>query len=250
MKYIIESFEKFRKDALSKLIYDILKYVLIGIILIQLLKYIPIVKEFLTQKIEVSLWLLISLILTTIFLVFILYYFKFQAVLNELKEQNQFDELTNLKNHKALEERFDLIFNNSQKLSTSFILMDIDNFKKFNEDFSYDIADIIMAKLGDLLKRDSRITDEVYRYYLKGDEFLIIATETNISNAQVAADRKRQLIQDTNFNINGEIYRLTVSCGVTELLTNDSKELLKDRLNQALKKAKKNQTKNKVEIII
>lgn len=250
MNYFIESFNKFRKDAFSKIIYDILKYVITGIIFIQVLKYIPIAKDFFLKKIEISIWLFISLILISIFLTFILYYIRFNKVVKKIKEQNQTDELTNLKNHKALDETLELILKNKIHKSTSFILIDIDNFKNFNDQYGYEVADIIMNKLGDLLKRDSRITDDVFRYFFRGDEFLIIAHETIISNAKIAAERKKQLISDTNFNIKGKNHKLTVCCGVTELQANDNEETLKSRLNHALLQAKKNPSKNKVEIII
>ncbi|MCJ7933334.1 MAG: GGDEF domain-containing protein [Chryseobacterium sp.] len=250
MKYLIESFNKFRKDALSKIIYDILIYIVTGIIFIQILKYIPIVKDFFLEKIEISIWLFISIILVSILLIFILYYIRFNRVVKKIKEQNQTDELTSLKNHKALDETLDLIFKNKTNKPISFILIDIDNFKKFNDEYGYDIADLIMNKLGDLLKRDSRITDDVFRYFFRGDEFLIIAHETNISNAKIAAERKKQLISDANFNIKEKNHKLTICCGVTELQPNDNIETLKVRLNQALLQAKKNPTKNKVEIVI
>lgn len=64
-------------------------------------------------------------------------------------------------------------------------------------------------------KYTSRATDETYRFYMRGDEFLIIAQQTSLTNAKLAADRKRKLIESTTLNVNDKNYKLTVSCGVT-----------------------------------
>lgn len=250
MKYIPESFEKFKKDALSKIIYDILKYIIVGIIFVQLLKFIPVIKDLFIKKIEITVWLFISIILISILIVFILYTIRFQKVLSKIKAQNQIDDLTQIKNHKALDEDLDQILNSKSEKPTSLIIIDIDNFKKFNDDYNYEIADKILTKLGELLKRDCRITDEVYRYFFRGDEFLIIAQNTNVADGKKAAERKRTLIMDSNFSIEQNNYNLTVSCGVTELNKNDTKETLKNRLNEALLKAKSFPTKNRTEIML
>ena len=162
------------------------------------------------------------------------------------------DELTGLKNHKALEKDFDNLEKNRENKDEpiSIILFDIDDFKKFNDENNYEIADKILTKLGGLLAKDSRITDETYRYFMRGDEFLIIAKQTSLSNAQIAADRKRRLISDSSFEIDGNHFKLTVSCGVTEFNKGELKTNVLDRVNKALQKAKKKQNKNCTEIIV
>ncbi len=81
--------------------------------------------------------------------------------------------------------------------------MGIDNFKSYNEKHGYTKADEILKKLGHILKNDSRITDTTFRQHLKGDEFIIVAAETDLSNAIKAANRKRTLIAITDFTIPG-----------------------------------------------
>jgi diguanylate cyclase (GGDEF)-like protein len=132
----------------------------------------------------------------------------------------------------------------------SLILIDVDDFKKFNEENSYEIADKILSKLGKLLNKDSRITDETYRYFMRGDEFLIIAKETSISNAQLASERKRKLIQDSTLIVDNSSYRLTVCCGVTEFNKSEKSEEVIERLNKALQNAKKKPNKNNTEIVV
>ena len=85
---------------------------------------------------------------------------------------------------------------------------------------------------------------------MRGDEFLIVAKETTISNAILASDRKRKLINDSTFKIGNDSFNLTICCGVTEFNIGDTKEIAIERLTQALQKAKKKTGKNNTETII
>ena len=151
-----------------------------------------------------------------------------------------------------MEEILDNIFSGrtlKDNLPVTLILFDIDNFKDFNSLHGYEKADQILQKLGDFLNRDNRITDQVFRYFLRGDEFLVVAYKTNLSNGKIAADRKRNLIAENNFVINNETFKLTVSCGVTTITSEISKIEVIDKLNAALLNAKKYPGKNKTETI-
>lgn len=252
MKYIKDSFLKFKKDALSRIFYDIMKYLLITFIFVAILKYTPIIKEKLELEVSLTLWaiIILSLILTGI--CFTISFFLFNNKYKSIQAKSRIDELTGLKNHKALERDLDNLERNRENKEepVSIILFDIDDFKKFNDENSYEIADKILAKLGGLLAKDSRITDEVYRYFMRGDEFLIIARQTSLSNAQIAAERKRTLIADSCFEIEGNHFKLTVSCGVTEFNKGELKTDVLERANKALINAKKRKNKNCTEILV
>ncbi|UXP32089.1 GGDEF domain-containing protein [Reichenbachiella agarivorans] len=252
MRYLKDSFSKFKKDVLSKVFYDLLKYLFITFILVLVLKYVPIAKEKLELELSITLWVILIYSLVLIGISLTTSYLLFNKRFKKIQADSQIDELTGLKNYKALELDIDnLISNwNSNDEPISFILLDIDDFKKFNEDNSYEVADKILTKLGNLLTKDSRITDETYRYFMRGDEFLIIAKKTSISNAQIAAERKRKLIADSTFNIDGKNFNFTVSCGVTEYNQGELKSEVLERVNQALQSAKKKPNKNCTEIIV
>lgn len=252
MKYLKDSFSKFKKDALSKAFYDSLKYLIFSVIFVFVLQFIPVVKEWLNVEFLISIWLIVLLSLTLIIFSFLLSIKIFNKKLKQIQLENRIDELTGLKNHKALE--IDLIElykeRSKQDEPISLILIDVDDFKKFNDENGYEVADKILSKLGNLLNKDSRITDETYRYFMRGDEFLIIAKQTSISNAQLASERKRKLIQDSTFTIEGGNYRLTVCCGVTEFNQKEKSSDVLERLSQALQTAKQKPDKNNTEIII
>src|SRR5690554_1118400 len=142
MKYLKDSFSKFKKDVLSKVFYDLLKYLFITFILVLVLKYVPLAKEKLELEVSNSIWViliyslfLIGLSLTTSFLLF-------NRRFKKIQSDSRIDELTGLRNYKALElDLENLVSNwNSKDEPISLILLDIDDFKKFNDDNTYEIA--------------------------------------------------------------------------------------------------------------
>jgi diguanylate cyclase (GGDEF)-like protein len=252
MNYIKDSFSKFKKDVLSRVFYDLMKYLFITVVLVAILKYAPVIKEKLELEISLTIWTIVILSLILIGICFTFSFLIFNSKFKSIQAKSRIDELTGLKNHKALERDLDNLEKSRENKDepVSIILFDIDNFKKFNDDNSYEIADKVLTKLGGLLVKDSRITDETYRYFMRGDEFLIIARQTSLSNAQIAADRKRKLIADSSFEIEGSHFKLTVSCGVTEFNKGELKTHVLDRVSKALQNAKKKQNKNCTEIIV
>ncbi|WP_452226423.1 GGDEF domain-containing protein [Lacinutrix cladophorae] len=251
-RYLKDSFSKFKKDALSKVFYDTMKYIFITFIIVLILRFVPLIKEIFLTPFSISVWAFTLICLTLIILSFLLANFQFQKKYNKLHSENQTDELTGLRNYKAKDADLDTLKTekNSGNEPISLILIDIDNFKKFNEENNYEIADQILAKLGHILNKDSRITDETYRYFRRGDEFLIVAKQTTLGDAQLASERKRKLIQNSTFNINGKDFKITVCCGVTEFNIKEDKQLALNRLSKAIQTAKKKTGKNSTEIFV
>lgn len=250
--YFRESVKKFKNDALSKGIYDLLKWLVITLLVLIPTKWIPYVKTlFLAQHYITTYTILISAIFLITITTFILSrYFrkKIRLVIND----NHTDELTGLKNHKALSEYLNLkiVEAKNQSESLSIILIDIDDFKNFNTLYGFKVADQILKKLGELLGNDKRATDETFRYFNRGDEFLVVAYETSLSQAMHAAERKRKLIQKNMFSIEGKNLQLTVCCGVTEFKKNDNYTSFTDRVTEALIEAKKVKGKNNTKSIV
>lgn len=250
--YFRESIKKFKNDALSKGIYDLLKWLVITLIVLIPTKWIPYVKTlFLAQHYITTYTIVISaIILITITTFTVSRYFrnKIRLILND----NHTDELTGLKNHKALSEYLNLKIAEakSRSESLSIILIDIDDFKNFNTIYGFNVADQILKKLGELLGNDKRVTDETFRYFNRGDEFLVVAYDTTLSQAIQAADRKRKLIHKNLFSVDGKNHQLTVCCGVTEFKKNDDYTTITDRATEALNEAKKVAGKNSTKSIV
>ncbi|TDQ78338.1 GGDEF domain-containing protein [Sphingobacterium yanglingense] len=248
MKHIRKSFEKFKSELLSKGFYDIFKAVLIfavGLFSTYLISLLPLVKTFLFADVIIPIYLIVALTLFIISLSFLL--FRYKSRLDNLIRDNNLDELTGLKNHKALKILLESLIKDF-KDNTSIILIDIDDFKSFNTKYGYGEADLILKKLGELLGSDKRATDETFRFFQRGDEFIVVARETNLGQALQAAERKRIMVENNIFSIADNKHRLTICCGATILKKDDSIESLTDRISKALKEAKgiegKNNTKS------
>ncbi|KQO22677.1 diguanylate cyclase [Flavobacterium sp. Leaf82] len=246
MAYIYKSFKKFKDDVLSKGIYDILKALIVSLILLLPSRRIPYVKEIIQTRYSISIyWILISSVLLISITTLVISYL-FKKKIRNVVNDNYTDELTGLKNHKALNEYLNnkIIDSKSKNESLSIILIDIDDFKKINTEVGFNVADQLLKKVGELLGNDKRATDETFRFFNRGDEFLVVAAETSLSQAYQAAERKRKMIQKNLFLIERNIYNLTVCCGITELKKDDDFITITNRVTEALNEAKKTSGKN------
>lgn len=254
-KYIFQSIAKLKADALSKLLYDFIKNLIIIGLLYLGSKLIP--KDFsLTQflffnfNISIITFAIFSLSIILTTSAFVRWYFikKYR----KLQNLHFTDELTGLKSSNGLKSFIEnLILNNeTKKHAISLILIDVDDFKNLNDNLGYSSADIILAKVGEYLKGDSRSTDTSFRYHLKGDEFLVVLSRTTQSEAKIAAERKRKDIEELLIQLDDTTVCVKVSCGITELKITDNVETLLDRTEKALMEAKKHPGKNCTKTII
>lgn len=249
MSYILNSFAKFKSELLSKGFYDVFKgtvLFLIGLFSTYLVSFVPEIKSFLLTDHSLPTYIIVGFIFLVMCVVYILIINKLK--LKALLDTNNIDELTGLKNHKALN-TYLLNAIKETNMSIGVILMDIDDFKSFNSSYGYNKADLVLQNLGELLGNDKRVTDETFRFFNRGDEFLIVAKETNLSQAVQASERKRKMIEKNIFSIDESKHKLTVSCGVTILKKGDSVDSLIDRVSDALKIAKETIGKNNTKSI-
>ena len=103
MRNIKKSFEKFKSELLSKGFYDIFKAILIfvgGLLSTYLISLFPFVKTFLVSDVTMPMYFIITLGIFIISSLFLL--FRYKSKLDNLIRVNNIDELTGLKNHKAL----------------------------------------------------------------------------------------------------------------------------------------------------
>jgi len=189
----------------------------------------------------------------TVLITFLIQFLIYRKRFSLIKKDLHTDQLTGLPNKRALDEELKNIVNLARKEgeNISIVLMDIDDFKNFNTIYGQVIADEVLKKFGALLKSDCRITDRIYRQHVKGDEFVIVAKETSLENAIIAANRKRKLIAKTGIQIENiqNPFVLTVCCGVVELnIEKDNENTILERAHAAMLQAKaikgKNQTKS------
>ncbi|GAB4378289.1 MAG: hypothetical protein Kow0042_26800 [Calditrichia bacterium] len=158
------------------------------------------------------------------------------------------DPLTELFNYRYFMQHLNREINRNQRHQSHFslIMIDIDYFKDYNDQFGHQIGDLILRRIARLLMKNTRISDIVSRY--GGEEFAIICPELDKGGALRMAEKLRQIVQDTDFPRKGKFDRgeLTISLGVATF-PEDGENAFKliRSADQALYKAKKS-GRNKV----
>jgi diguanylate cyclase (GGDEF)-like protein len=107
------------------------------------------------------------------------------------------DPLTGLLNRRGLEELGERLMQRlaRERKNFSLLMIDVDHFKRFNDDYGHQAGDYVLFAVAQLLKNGLRPTDIVARY--GGEEFTVLLPETDISGALVAANRVRETISRT-----------------------------------------------------
>ncbi len=121
--------------------------------------------------------------------------------------------------------------------SLSFLMLDIDYFKRCNDKFGHLVGDVALRRIADILKDNLRDIDIISRY--GGEEFAILLPETTKEGAFVVGERLREAVEKADINAYDENIKLTISMGISTF-PDDTSELsqLIDRADQMLYKSK------------
>lgn len=159
------------------------------------------------------------------------------------------DGLTGLYNHRQFKKVFfDEVGRALRyKHSLSIILLDVDDFKKFNDTYGHPNGDIVLQEMSSLLRELLRDCDLIFRY--GGEEFVALLPETALLEAVNVAERVRIFIETESQRFLTKITKthgITVSIGVAALPDNgsDAIQLLKT-VDDLMYRAKR-EGKNKV----
>lgn len=160
-----------------------------------------------------------------------------------LKSLSQIDTLSGLYNRRFMNQRIEEEISKYKRYKTPFsiLLVDVDFFKKINDNYGHDKGDLVIKKISTLMQQNTRDTDINARW--GGEEFLILVPNSNLEGALTLANNLKQIIEKTNFETKEKI---TVSIGVSTFNENLNQEELLKLADNALYKAKNN-GRNKVE---
>jgi diguanylate cyclase (GGDEF)-like protein len=125
------------------------------------------------------------------------------------------DGLTGLFNHREFYQQLRRELERARRYrhTVSLLVIDVDDFKRFNDRFGHLAGDLALRKISDLLRNCARATDIVARY--GGEEFAVILPESTAGGALMLAERIKTEVAGCNFlpQAATEI-RLTVSIGI------------------------------------
>ncbi|NOX88060.1 MAG: diguanylate cyclase [Calditrichaeota bacterium] len=164
------------------------------------------------------------------------------SMYNEIKQLSYTDGMTGLHNFRYFSLRLneEVIRHKRMKTALSLLILDVDNFKNYNDTLGHPAGDEVLRKIAQILKQTARENDIVARY--GGEEFAIILPGTDRNGAKVVAERIRETIEKTYF-IHEEIQpqgKVTISIGVASMPKNaKSAEELTLKADAALYYAKR-----------
>lgn len=156
---------------------------------------------------------------------------------DELASLANTDGLTQIANRRHIAElmnREHLRFARYQHVY-AIILMDIDHFKQFNDNFGHDVGDKILKLLAVRVQEKLRVVDTLGRW--GGEELIVLLPETRFAEAMQKAEQICRHVQQKALV---DKHMITLSCGVTEVARDDSTNSVFKRADDALYKAKNN----------
>jgi len=157
------------------------------------------------------------------------------------RELSILDELTQLYNsryfYQQLKEEADKVNRYGEPLTL--LLLDLDNFKAFNDTYGHVMGDQVLRQLGQVIKKCMRKTDSGYRY--GGEEFTVLLPMTTCGEGTVVAERIRTEFKKEIFSPgSGENAHMTTSIGIAQLKDHEDIKSFIKHVDHLMYQAKKN----------
>lgn len=185
----------------------------------------------------------------TVFIARVKVMLRLKAQQEKILQLSNQDPLTECYNRRFLFQRLKEEYNRCQRQRNPIagIMIDLDHFKKINDNYGHEAGDLVLIKLVGALRISMRNYDVISRY--GGEEFFILLPNTNGKSAIAIAERMRVIVENLKIDIEEKILKITSSFGVSSFenfpFPKDSELLLK-WADIALYEAK-NKGRNRVE---
>jgi diguanylate cyclase (GGDEF)-like protein/PAS domain S-box-containing protein len=165
-----------------------------------------------------------------------------------LQEQAMRDSLTGLYNRRFLEETLDreLAYAGRDNKNLCIAMIDVDNFKGFNDRYGHKAGDMILRSLGDILLANTRKSDVSCRF--GGEEFVVVMPNAMAEGARKRAHHWRKAFQLLQNSFNGQELQATISVGIAVFPEHgETGEVVLNAADKALYEAKR-RGKNRVTV--
>ncbi|NPA40751.1 MAG: GGDEF domain-containing protein [Aquificae bacterium] len=172
---------------------------------------------------------------------------KLQVEKNRFEEMAYTDPLTGLSNRRFFMEEAKRMMDLAKRYKEplALIMLDIDNFKRINDQYGHDVGDLVLKSLADVIKRSVRSSDIPARF--GGEEFVIMLPRTDERGAVMVAERIREGFRNSKVHVNGKDVWTTVSVGIALYEPGEDIESLIKKADEALYEAKR-KGKDRVEV--
>lgn len=158
-------------------------------------------------------------------------------------EKSRFDPLTEIYTRKVFNEYSEQLFlrhkNHRQSTDLTFLVVDVDHFKKVNDTYGHQVGDYVLQVVCSTIRDEAlRPDDFVARY--GGEEFVIILDTIPPQNAYVVAEKVRKKVEDKVIKVADHSFKVTISVGMAVISQDvESAKQLFDQADKALYAAKR-----------
>ena len=161
-----------------------------------------------------------------------------QRQLQNVASAARTDGLTGLLNRRTLDEELDRCLAEYRRRgrTSALLLVDVDHFKRFNDQHGHVVGDVVLKHVADVLLAHSRDTDIVARF--GGEEFAVVLLGATASAVRKRAEQARSAIGQSIIEVEGKQLRVSASAGLAETAENDTVVSFLARADAALYAAK------------
>ena len=161
---------------------------------------------------------------------------KLFETLQHYEELASKDPLTDIYNHGRIETEISNSIEafNANKQPISFMMLDIDFFKKINDKFGHSVGDLVLKDFVKVIK-DFISSQEITIGRWGGEEFVCVCYGKTLEQIKPVAEELRQTIEAAEFD---KGIKITCSIGLTEVKTDDTAQIIFDRVDKAMYDAK------------
>jgi len=199
------------------------------------------------SHIQKTLWVNLSLSFLITIVVLFIANFTINKYQQRLEIMATKDKLTGIDNRHAFDPAFQQVLKtasrNNQALSV--VLIDIDHFKKVNDNHGHIVGDKVLQIIAGLLKKNLRESDLLCRW--GGEEFMMLLPKCELKDAKLLAEKIRLQIEKEKMMIEGKQVAITASFGICEYTHNKTQHDVFECVDSALYRAK-DLGRNRVEV--